>query len=503
MKSIYIAGASAEIDDIESKISIVKKAGYLITFDWTEKVREVGNASPDDPNIRREAALADLRGVERAEIFWLLKPTNASTGAWVELGAALMLRKYRPGKYPVIVVSGVSKKCIFADLPPENLPTRIFWTIPKLSNGFSNSSVEPMKVRLESAGDVAVRFRLASGSQADFRRVLAPFAGKLAAGLTMLVPLASSRLACATLSKSGVQLVADPKLQAAVLAAAWKCPLGGELFPYQRLGSEFLRSRKRAILADQMGLGKSASALTAIDASKPTVVISPPVVLGSWYDECRRWRPDLRAAIWRRPYPVVPGPGEISIASYSMLPMEFVEARTRCPFCGRLAVIETEPEESVSVSVPASASIREGVKKWAHLCARDRGGCGKMFDQREDAFVEHAWCGPKSKGPVQLVVDEAHYCKSRKTKRSLFVRALATQCESTWLLTGTPLLNTPEELWSLCQIFPGPGRFATGAHDAFDSWPRFVELFHGKKKRNTAATNGRARGMSHRKLYQG
>jgi hypothetical protein len=92
MKSIYIAGASAEIDDIEPRIVIIKKAGYEITFDWTVKVREVGNASPDDSDVRRDAALSDLGGVERADILWLMQPMNASTGAWVELGAALMLR---------------------------------------------------------------------------------------------------------------------------------------------------------------------------------------------------------------------------------------------------------------------------------------------------------------------------------------------------------------------------------------------------------------------------
>jgi hypothetical protein len=116
MKSIYIAGASAEIDDIEPRIVIIKKAGYEITFDWTVKVREVGNASPDDSDVRRDAALSDLGGVERADILWLMQPMNASTGAWVELGAALMLRKYKSGGKPFIVVSGESRKCIFSDL---------------------------------------------------------------------------------------------------------------------------------------------------------------------------------------------------------------------------------------------------------------------------------------------------------------------------------------------------------------------------------------------------
>jgi hypothetical protein len=123
-KDIYVAGASAQIDLIEAFIARLREAGWEITFDWTEKVREVGNASPDDPTIRRAAALADLDGVRRAYVLWLVQPdaTSTSTGAWVELGAA-QERRTLSLKYPdagfdpvLIVVSGSSRKCIFSDL---------------------------------------------------------------------------------------------------------------------------------------------------------------------------------------------------------------------------------------------------------------------------------------------------------------------------------------------------------------------------------------------------
>ena len=123
-KKCYVAGASAQIELIEIFIAKLKEAGWKITFDWTAKVREVGNASPDDPMIRRAAALADLDGVRRAEVLWLVQPdaTSTSTGAWVELGAALERRTLISEKLgiqfssPLVVVSGSSKKCIFSDL---------------------------------------------------------------------------------------------------------------------------------------------------------------------------------------------------------------------------------------------------------------------------------------------------------------------------------------------------------------------------------------------------
>jgi hypothetical protein len=138
-KTIYVAGASAQIELNEKFRDKLREAGWIITFDWAAKVREVGNASPDDPEIRREAALADLKGVADADVLWLLQPdpTSTSTGAWVELGAAISRRDiYRriwigwnglggigwdgtlkdALKDVVIVASGLSKKCIFSDL---------------------------------------------------------------------------------------------------------------------------------------------------------------------------------------------------------------------------------------------------------------------------------------------------------------------------------------------------------------------------------------------------
>lgn len=109
---IYVAGASKEIEKIEGFIERLRMAGHTITFDWTVAVRQVGDASPDDGDIRKASARADLDGVENCHIFWLVKPSveSTSTGAWVELGFALSF----PGK--TTIASGDNRKCIFADL---------------------------------------------------------------------------------------------------------------------------------------------------------------------------------------------------------------------------------------------------------------------------------------------------------------------------------------------------------------------------------------------------
>lgn len=54
--------------------------------------------------------------------------------------------------------------------------------------------------------------------------------------------------------------------------------------------------------------------------------------------------------------------------------------------------------------------------------------------------------------PDLLILDEAHYIKNEKTKRTVQVKVIAHTAKRTLLLTGTPILNRPKEIWTLLQI---------------------------------------------------
>lgn len=74
-----------------------------------------------------------------------------------------------------------------------------------------------------------------------------------------------------------------------------------------------------------------------------------------------------------------------------------------------------------------------------------------------------------------LIVDEAHYGKTLKAARTKKFLKLANDAERTWLLTGTPLLNRPEELFTLLKAM---------RHPLGTSWFRFVMRYCAAQKTN-------------------
>src|SRR5690554_6787664 len=65
-----------------------------------------------------------------------------------------------------------------------------------------------------------------------------------------------------------------------------------KLFPYQRLGVEFIKKRRRVFLTDEMGLGKTLQAIKAIDESDAypaLIVVGLKIAQGVWQEEIRKW----------------------------------------------------------------------------------------------------------------------------------------------------------------------------------------------------------------------
>lgn len=208
---------------------------------------------------------------------------------------------------------------------------------------------------------------------------------------------------------------------------------GLALFPYQRDGVRWLAVRRNGLLADSMGLGKTIQVLVALPERAAAIVVAPAAVVANWLRETRKWRPDLRPSYitgrtsWRWPQP-----GEIVLTTYGSLPAEDQEL--------------TLPPANVYL-IADEAHMLKGTK-------------GK---RQEDG----TW-----RGGVQRV------------RRWFGIRNVIAQADGfTWLLTGTPLINRPPELWRVLQA-------AGIAEEAFGSYPRFTELVGGHRGRHGMIYDG-------------
>lgn len=164
--------------------------------------------------------------------------------------------------------------------------------------------------------------------------------------------------------------------------------------PYQEHGVAVLKDLEgRALLADEMGLGKTVQALGYIkEATEGVVVIVCPKSL---------------KINWQR------------------------EAQQH--FAMQSVVLEgTTPTE-------LAAGLPEGVR---------------ILIINYD--ILHAWVEVlKDLNPELLVCDEAHCLKTRSTRRTKAVKELSKGIPGCILISGTPVENRPDELWSLLHIlFP-------------------------------------------------
>jgi len=191
-----------------------------------------------------------------------------------------------------------------------------------------------------------------------------------------------------------------------------------ELFAFQKEDVARLTSMKAALLANDMGTGKGAIALTAL-TTQSLLVVSPAAVKPVWEHEVGKWRSDLTPVVLEgRKAFRWPQPGEVVILNYDILPS-----------------LETTKE------MPES------------------------FDGT-------------------LIGDEAHYLRNGSSQRTKRFRALGKSFRKqqlpVWLLTGTPMMNHPLELWHVLYS-AGLTWIFYPSHADHNAFRGFLSLFHARK----------------------
>ena len=196
-----------------------------------------------------------------------------------------------------------------------------------------------------------------------------------------------------------------------------------DLFPHQRAGVAFLATARRALLADEPGLGKTAQTIRALKKLKetepvfPALIVCPNTLKKNWKREFGMWWPDVRvtvitgsAAQRRKQFEEETDVYVInweSLRSHSRLAPYGSVALARCPQCGGHDEKVTENRCEVHV--------------------------------RELNTIDFK----------AVVADEIHRSKEPKSKQTRALWAATGDADIRYALTGTPIANNVLDLWSI------------------------------------------------------
>ena len=242
---------------------------------------------------------------------------------------------------------------------------------------------------------------------------------------------------------------------------------GEKLYSYQPFGAMWLARRHGALLADEMGVGKTVQTIIAMPANASVVIVAPVACKGEWAAQIARWRPDLHVEIINgRKNFRWPKPGEVLVVNYDILP----EIHDRDGVTGRVCEGFLPPKPCPGCK--ERMAIAGDVAAMAMTRTAHKASC-KGFLEKEPCGGCHPSLELVPRGMV-LIADEAQELKNEKSLRHRRFCAMADSVRRkdgyVWILTGTPLENEPNELWAVL-------RAGTIADEAFGSRQRFERVF--------------------------
>jgi SNF2 family DNA or RNA helicase len=197
-----------------------------------------------------------------------------------------------------------------------------------------------------------------------------------------------------------------------------------DLFPHQRAGVEFLATAKRALLADEPGLGKTAQAIRALkklhDSGEPVfpaLIVCPNTLKKNWEREFDKWWPGVNVT-------VINGSA--------------TQRRAQFDQQSDVIVINWESLRTHSKLSPyGSIALARCMDCKGHDSRITPARC--EVHQRELNEIDFK----------AVIADEIHRSKDPKSKQTRALWAATGDADIRFALTGTPIAKDVVDLWPI------------------------------------------------------
>jgi SNF2 family DNA or RNA helicase len=197
-----------------------------------------------------------------------------------------------------------------------------------------------------------------------------------------------------------------------------------DLFPHQRAGVQFLKTARRALLADEPGLGKTAQAIRALKAIQdsgeevfPALIVCPNTLKKNWAREFGKWWPGVKTQVIKGTASQRKKQFE-SGADVYIINWESLRSHSRLSGYGSIALVHCKP-------------------------------CGGLSESVTETRCE---VHPRELNKIDfkaVVADEIHRSKDPKSKQSRALWSATGDAQIRFALTGTPIANNVVDLWSI------------------------------------------------------
>ena len=204
-----------------------------------------------------------------------------------------------------------------------------------------------------------------------------------------------------------------------------------DLFPHQRAGVAFLSVARRALLADEPGLGKTAQAIRALKVLEekgtsvfPALIVCPNTLKKNWEREFRIWWPEVECVV-----------------------IKGTSAKRKKAFDD---VMSSDPDRKIAVIINwESLRGHSRLAPYGSVALARCVACGG-HDAKVSATRCEVHIGELNQIDFGAVIaDEIHRSKEPKSKQTRALWAATGDADIRFALTGTPIANNVVDMWSI------------------------------------------------------